>query len=120
MEEDEVADGSRSWGFQDLGPRVWAHLDLGPKVGGSRIGDPELEVYRIWEPARNSGMEAVTGAQCWDGCTSEEKMMMYMRRAHNGGLMLFRRACSAVENSATHPQNVQSNTTGWFFFTVAP
>ena len=52
-------------------------------------------------------MEAVTGAQCWDGCTCEEKMMMHMRRAHNGGLMHFRRACSAVGTSATHPQNVQ-------------
>ena len=67
-------------------------------------------MYMIWEPARNSGMEAVTGAQCWDGCTCEEKMMMHMRRAHNGGLMHFRRACTAVGTSATHPQNVHSNT----------
>ena len=103
-------------------------LRMDPEVGGSRIWDPgfghtwiwDLKLgglgsgtqswrYRIWEPARNSGMEAVTGAQCWDGCTCEEKMMMYMRRAHNGGLMHFRRACSAVGTRATHPQNVHSN-----------
>ena len=44
VEEDEVADGSRSWGVQDLGPRVWTVLDLRPKVGGVWIWDPELEV----------------------------------------------------------------------------